>query len=72
MVTGIVKWYNPDKGYGFIVPDTRVNGGGDVFVHVSAVEEAAWDTLRDGMKIGFDIGTSARTGRSCAVNLKAL
>lgn len=72
MVTGIVKWYNADKGYGFITPDLRVNGGGDVFVHASAIEETDLDTLVEGQKIGFDIGTSDRTGRNCAVNLKAI
>jgi cold shock protein len=52
MASGIVKWFNGQKGYGFIQPDT---GGKDVFVHISAVEKAGMDGLPDGAKIAYDI-----------------
>jgi cold shock protein len=65
--TGIVKWFNPAKGYGFIQPD---GGGGDVFVHVSAVERAGLSTLQDGQKVTFDIVRDQRSGKSNADNLR--
>ena len=52
MATGTVKWFNPTKGYGFIIPD---EGGNDVFVHISAVEAAGLTGLTEGQKIKFDI-----------------
>jgi CspA family cold shock protein len=52
MASGTVKWFNNQKGYGFIQPDT---GGKDVFVHISAVEKAGMDGLPDGAKITYDI-----------------
>ncbi len=52
MATGTVKWFNPNKGYGFIAPD---EGGKDVFVHISAVERAGIDRLNDGQKVSYDI-----------------
>ena len=67
MNTGVVKWYNSQKGYGFIQPD---NGGKDVFVHVSALERAGLHGLVEGQKVSFEIQTDRRTGKSSAVNLQ--
>ncbi len=68
MATGTVKWFNPTKGYGFIKP----NGGDkDVFVHISAVEQAGLSNLSEGQKIQFDIVTTDR-GKTAAGNLKAV
>ncbi|HIF25905.1 MAG TPA: cold-shock protein [Micavibrio sp.] len=52
MATGTVKWFNPTKGFGFIVPD---EGGNDVFVHISAVERAGMKTLNEGQKISYEL-----------------
>jgi cold shock protein len=68
MTTGTVKWFNPDKGYGFIRPD---DGGKDVFVHVSAVQQSGLRNLQEGQKIAFDVIADKRTGRSSAANLRA-
>jgi CspA family cold shock protein len=68
MNTGIVKWFNEQKGYGFIQPD---NGSKDIFVHISAVERAGLRTLKEGQKVSFEIVTDKRTGRSSAGNLVA-
>ena len=68
MNTGTVKWFNEQKGYGFIQPD---NGSKDIFVHISAVERAGLRTLKEGQKISFEIVTDKRTGRSSAGNLAA-
>jgi CspA family cold shock protein len=65
MATGTVKWFNPAKGFGFIQPD---GGGGDVFVHISAVERAGWRTLNEGQKISYDLQTEK--GKTSATNLK--
>jgi cold shock protein len=62
---GTVKWFNPQKGFGFIQPD---NGGKDVFVHISAVEAAGIRSLPDGQKISYDL--QEERGRTSAVNLK--
>jgi CspA family cold shock protein len=67
METGIVKWYNETKGYGFIQPD---NGGKDVFVHATALERAGMRGLREGQKLAFELQTDQRTGRTSAVNLQ--
>jgi CspA family cold shock protein len=67
MAVGTVKWFNPQKGFGFILPE---NGGADVFVHISAVEQAGLTTLNDGQKISFDVGQDRR-GKTSAINLKA-
>ena len=67
MNTGTVKWFNEQKGYGFIQPD---NGNKDVFVHISAVERAGLKTLKEGQKISFEILTDKRTGKSAAGNLQ--
>lgn len=64
---GVVKWYNPTKKYGFIKPD---NGGGDVFVHVSALEKAGMTSLNEGDKINFEIESSK--GKSSATNLELI
>ena len=66
MATGTVKWFNSQKGFGFIQPD---GGGKDVFVHISAVERAGLNGLNEGQKISYEIATER--GRSAAVNLKA-
>ena len=67
MSTGIVKWFNATKGYGFIQPD---DGSKDVFVHVTAVERAGLDGLREGQKITYDLERGTQ-GKTAAVNLKA-
>ena len=68
MNTGTVKWYNSQKGFGFIQP---TNGGPDVFVHISAVERAGMSTLNEGQTVSFDIVADRRTGKSAAENLRA-
>ena len=66
MATGTVKWFNTQKGYGFIQPES---GGKDVFVHISAVERAGLNGLNEGQKVSYEVATER--GRSAAVNLKA-
>jgi cold shock protein len=66
MRTGIVKWFNSWKGYGFIKP---VDGGFNVYVHISAVERAGLAELKEGQKINFDIVADERTGEVFAENL---
>ena len=66
MTKGTVKWFNDQKGFGFIQPD---DGGKDVFVHISAVERAGLRVLNEGQKIAFDIVADRRTGKSSADNL---
>jgi CspA family cold shock protein len=68
MATGTVKWFNGTKGYGFIQPD---DGGKDVFVHISAVEQAGLRELNEGQKVSYDIVADKRTGKSSAGNLRA-
>jgi CspA family cold shock protein len=65
---GTVKWFNSQKGFGFIQPD---GGGNDVFVHISAVERAGLSQLGEGQKISFETETG-RNGKASAVNLKVL
>jgi len=67
MQVGVVKWFNAQKGFGFIQPD---NGSADVFVHISAVERAGLGTLSEGQKVSFDLTTDRRNGKSSADNLK--
>ena len=67
MAQGTVKWFNSQKGFGFIQPD---DGSKDVFVHISAVQKAGLRTLNEGQKLGFDI-EQQQNGRSAAVNLAA-
>jgi CspA family cold shock protein len=69
MLKGTVKWFNGQKGYGFIQPD---DGGGDVFVHVSAVERAGLHQLKEGQKLVFEIVANRKTGKSSAEKLRAL
>ena len=68
MPTGTVKWFNTTKGYGFIAPD---GGGKDVFVHISAVEQAGMKELADNTNISFEL-REGRDGRASAVDLKIL
>jgi cold shock protein len=68
MAQGTVKFFNAQKGFGFIVQD---NGGPDVFVHATAVERAGMNTLVEGQKLSFDIEADRRTGKSAATNLQA-
>jgi CspA family cold shock protein len=65
--TGTVKWFNPQKGFGFIAPD---DGSKDAFVHISAVERAGLETLREGQKVSFEL-EAGRDGKQSAINLKA-
>jgi cold shock protein len=67
MPTGTVKWFNATKGYGFIQPDA---GGGDVFVHVSAVERAGLRDLQEGQKVSYEIQQDRKTGKSSAADLR--
>jgi cold shock protein len=69
MMKGTVKWFNGQKGYGFIEPE---GGGKDVFVHISAVERAGMQSLNEGQKVSFDIVADRRTGKSSADNLHAV
>lgn len=69
MPIGTVKWFNAQKGYGFIQPD---NGGPDVFVHISAVERAGMSGLAEGQKISFEEQRDAKRGKTSAENLKAV
>jgi CspA family cold shock protein len=66
MPTGTVKWFNSQKGYGFIQP---TDGGKDVFVHISAVEAAGMGNLNEGQKVTYEI-EQGRQGKTSAVNLK--
>jgi len=68
MATGTVKWFNTQKGYGFIQPD---DGGADVFVHISAVEKSGMRALNEGQKISYEIQTDPKKGKAAAVNLEA-
>ena len=68
MPYGTVKWFTPNKGFGFIEPE---GGSQDVFVHISAVEAAGMNTLNDGAKISFELETWKR-GKVAAVNLQSM
>jgi len=69
MTQGIVKWFNGQKGYGFIQSD---DGGKDVFVHISAVERAGMTNLNEGQKVSFDVVPNPKTRKSSAENLRAV
>ncbi len=65
MSTGTVKWFNLNKGYGFIAPD---NGGEDVFVHISALQDSGINMLDEGQKVSFEL--SSNNGKTSAVDIK--
>ncbi|MEL6244474.1 MAG: cold-shock protein [Pseudomonadota bacterium] len=69
MATGKVKWFNSQKGYGFIQPD---DGGKDIFVHISAVERSGLAGLNDDQPVSFELHTDERRGKTSAVELKLL
>lgn len=69
MPTGVLKVFRADKGYGFIKPD---DGGPDVFVHVNDAQNSGLPQLRDGMRLGFDLETDPRKGRTKAGRLRLL
>jgi cold shock protein len=69
MTKGTVKWFNYDKGFGFIQPD---DGGKDAFVHISAVERAGLSDLREGQKVGFELIADSRSGKVSAEKLEIL
>ena len=68
MNKGTVKWYNDQKGFGFIQPD---DGGKDVFVHISAVERAGMNNLVEGQKVSYEMETDRRSGKQSAGSLQA-
>ena len=68
MGTGTVKWFNAQKGYGFIQPE---DGSKDVFVHISAVERAGMSNLNEGQKVSYELERDQRSGKTSAVNLRA-
>ncbi|MFG1244414.1 cold-shock protein [Xanthobacter versatilis] len=69
MTEGTVKWFNAQKGFGFIAPD---QGGNDAFVHISAVERAGMSDLREGQKVGFELVADRKSGKLSADQLKDL
>ena len=69
MQIGTVKWFNGQKGFGFIQPD---EGSGDVFVHISAVERAGMSSLQEGQKLSFELERDARTGKTSASQLQSV
>ncbi len=68
MTTGTVKWFDAQKGFGFIQPD---DGGKDAFVHISAVERAGMNDLREGQKLEFELVSDRKSGKMSADHLKA-
>lgn len=69
MATGTVKWFNTQKGFGFITPS---DGGKDAFVHISAVERSGLGNLREGQKISYELVSDRKTGKMSAENLQDL
>jgi cold shock protein len=68
MSTGTVKWFNSQKGFGFIQPD---DGGNDVFVHISALERAGMSGLQEGQKLSYELVADRRSGKSSADQLRS-
>lgn len=68
MATGTVKWFNPQKGFGFIQPD---DGGKDIFLHISAIERSGLDSPREGQKLSFELEDD-RQGRTSAGSVQAV
>lgn len=69
MATGTVKWFNAQKGFGFIQPS---DGGKDVFVHISAVERSGMGTLTEGQQVSYELVTDRQRGKTSAENLRAV
>ena len=69
MSTGTVKWFNSQKGFGFIQPE---DGSKDVFVHISAVERAGMRALNEGQKVSYDVVADRKTGKSSADNQRTV
>jgi cold shock protein len=69
MTQGTVKWFNSQKGYGFI---QQTDGGKDVFVHISAVERAGMNGLNEGQNVSFDLITDRKSGKTSAGNLRTV
>jgi cold shock protein len=69
MPTGTVKWFNAQKGFGFIAPD---GGGNDAFVHISAVERSGIGDLREGQKVSYELVPDRKSGKMSADHLKSL
>mgnify|MGYP000517407285 CR=1 FL=1 len=69
MITGTVKWFSAQKGFGFIAPQ---DGGTDAFVHISALERSGLSDLREGQKVTFDLVADRKSGKMSADNLKTL
>ena len=69
MTIGTVKWFNFEKGFGFIAPD---DGGKDAFVHISAVERSGIGDLREGQKVSYELLTDRKSGKMSADNLKVV
>lgn len=67
MATGTVKWFNPTKGFGFIEPE---DGGNDIFVHISAVQQAGWRSLNEGQRVNYELQKDEARGKTSAVNLQ--
>ena len=69
MATGTVKWFNAQKGFGFIAPD---GGGQDAFVHISAVERSGLNDLREGQKVSYELVADRKSGKMSADHLKVI
>lgn len=69
MPTGKIKWFNPEKGYGFIRPD---DGNEDIFLHISAVEDAGLEMLEPGQRISFNLDENPKNGKKSAVDLELI
>lgn len=69
MATGTVKWFNTQKGFGFIQPEA---GGADVFVHISAVQRSGMETLNEGQRVSYELEKDRRSGKMAASQLKAV